>query len=346
MTRLAVITQAVDDDDPVLSATVPKLRALAARLEELVVVTGRAGRHDLPPNVRVVSFGASDRVRRGARYFAAVAPLLARRRVDALLAHMSPIYLVLAAPLARPARVPLLLWYTHPHASRTLRIASGLASRRLTADATSFPLAVGAVSIGHGIDVEAFTCREPAAERPLDVLALGRYSAVKGYESILRATRRAVERGVELTVTIHGPVSNEAERRHRDQLERLRDELGLERHVFLLDPLPPPAARRRLGEADALVSNTRIGSADKAVLEACASCVPPIASTWRDVVPESLRFEAGDEAGLAERLRELAAVPAAERARLGRELRELVAARHSADSWADAVVRVAREAAE
>nr|MBA2383256.1 glycosyltransferase [Actinomycetota bacterium] len=44
-------------------------------------------------------------------------------------------------------------------------------------------------------------------------------------------------------------------------------------------------------------------------------------------------------------IRELAALPVAERARLGRELRELVSARHSVESWADAVVRVAREAA-
>ena len=345
MTRLAVITQAVDDDDPVLSATVPKLRALAARVDQLVVVTGRSGRHDLPPNVRVVPFGAPGRVRRGVRYVAAVAPLVTRRKVDAVVAHMSPIYLVLAAPLARPARVPLLLWYTHPHASPTLRLAAALASRRLTADATSFPLAATAVAIGHGIDVGAFRCRETGAEGPLDVLALGRYSSVKGYESILQATRRVLDEGVELTVTIHGPVSNEPERRHRAELERLRDELRLERDVRLLDALPPLEARRRLGEADALVSNTRSGSADKAVLEACASCVPPIASTWRNVVPESLRFEAGDEVGLAARLHELAALPAAERARLGRELRELVATSHSVDSWAEAVVRIAREAA-
>jgi glycosyltransferase involved in cell wall biosynthesis len=343
--RLAVITQAVDADDPLLGATVPKLKALAARVDELVVVAGRLGRHDLPPEVRVRSFEASGKVTRGRRYAAAVGPLLARRRVDAVLVHMSPIYLVLAAPLALPARVPLLLWYTHPHASPTLRVAAALAARRLTADESSFPRAARADAIGHGIDVNAFACAGLRPERPLDVLALGRYGAVKGYPVVLRAVRRALDEGVRLTLTVHGPVSNEAERRHRAELEHLRDELGLGERVVLGDALTAVAARERLAAADVLVSATRAGSADKAVLEACASCVPPLASTWRSLLPERLRFEAGDEAGLAARLGELAELDGAERERLGRELRSSVVERHSVERWADAVVRAACEAA-
>ena len=40
--RLVVVTQQVDPSSPVLGATVPKLRALAARVDELVVLTDSA----------------------------------------------------------------------------------------------------------------------------------------------------------------------------------------------------------------------------------------------------------------------------------------------------------------
>src|SRR3712207_8543280 len=49
----------------------------------------------------------------------------------AVLAHMCPIYAALAAPLARALGVPVLLWYTHPHASaRSEEHTSELQSRQ------------------------------------------------------------------------------------------------------------------------------------------------------------------------------------------------------------------------
>ncbi|MDQ3161365.1 MAG: glycosyltransferase family 4 protein [Actinomycetota bacterium] len=341
-----MITQVIDAEDPVLAATVPKLRALAARCDELVVLAGRVGVHDLPANCTIRRFEAGGKLGRGASFVAAIAPHVLRRRVDAVLAHMCPIYLVLVAPLAKPFGVPLLLWYTHPHASRTLRLASMLASVRTTATASSYPLPAPARAIGHGIDVDAFGCRgRNGVEAPLDVLALGRYSAVKGYGAVLRAVHRAAESGVEARLTIHGSTLNDGERRERLALERLRAELGLEGRVDLHDALPPAEARERLSRADVLVSNTVRGSADKAVLEACASCVPALASTWPDLLPEPLRFEQDDVAALAARLGELAEMGSERRAELGDTLRAVVVERHSTASWADAIVLAAREAA-
>ena len=43
---------------------------------------------------------------------------------DVVVAHMIPVYVLLAAPLVRPRRIPLLLWYTHWKASAILRAAT------------------------------------------------------------------------------------------------------------------------------------------------------------------------------------------------------------------------------
>jgi len=96
--KLVVITQRVDPDDPALGATVPMLRALAERVDELVVLTLSARDASLPENVRVKVIAAPPPVLRGARFAAALVPEL-RPRPVAVLAHMSPIYAVLAAPL-------------------------------------------------------------------------------------------------------------------------------------------------------------------------------------------------------------------------------------------------------
>jgi hypothetical protein len=96
--------------------------------------------------------------------------------------------------------------------------------------------------------------------------------------------------------------------------------------------------------ADVLVNNMRAGATDKVVYEACASCVPALASNpaFDSLLPDELRFDRDDPRSLADRLAGLARRAPEERRGLGHELREKVAASHSVGSWADAVVEAAR----
>ncbi|MFL5955234.1 MAG: glycosyltransferase family 4 protein [Gaiellaceae bacterium] len=313
--KLAVVTQAVDAEDPVLGATVPKLRALADRLDELVVLTLRTGEHDLPENVRVKSIAASNQALRGVRFVAALAP----ERPDAVLAHMAPIYAVLAAPLARP----VLLWFTHPQDSRLLRAATRVSRAVLTVDERSFPFASPKVrAIGHGIDVARFACREATDREPLRALALGRFSPVKNYDVI----QRGVDRVEGVDVEFVGPVLSADDERVRSSLRGTRDAVPWSRVPELF------------GEFDVFVSATKAGSADKAVYEAAASCLPVLASSpaLASLLPDELRFASEDE--LVARLE---ALKTADRGALGRSLRERVVRDHSVEHWADEVLRAA-----
>jgi glycosyltransferase involved in cell wall biosynthesis len=314
---------------------VPKIRALAARLDEVVVLALSAVPGVLPDNCRVKTFDARTRLARGARFEAALVPELARRPA-ALLAHMSPIYALLAAPLARPLGVRVLLWYvqwrTNPKLERAVR-ASNLV---LTADVRSFPATTSKVRpIGHGIDIERFACTGPRARPRLRLLALGRYSPVKDYDVMVRALA-----DVDAELTIHGSCETELDRRTRTEVEQLVAELGLGDKVTLGDPVEPSSVPGLLADADALLNATR-GGADKAVYEACASCRPAFASapSFADLLPNELRFAGADE--LASRLEAFASTQADARAALGRQLRERVQRDHSVDTWADRVLEAA-----
>ena len=160
MRKLIVVTQQVDPASAVLGATVPKLRALAERVDELVVLTDSAAEGALPDNVAIRTFSASRRARRGMRFESALARELSRRpRPSAVLAHMCPIYAVLAAPLARPTGVKVLLWFTHWRRSALLSTATRASSKVLSVDERTFPLQTRKlVAIGHGIDVSDLPC--------------------------------------------------------------------------------------------------------------------------------------------------------------------------------------------
>ena len=125
MRRLVFITQRVDAQDPILAATIPQIRALAARVEELVVLAQSGNAQGLPADVSLHTFGAPARLARGLRFERELTRVLP---ADAVVAHMVPLYVVLAAPLVRARGIPLLLWFTHWRASPLLRVAERLAT--------------------------------------------------------------------------------------------------------------------------------------------------------------------------------------------------------------------------
>ena len=336
--RLVFITQEVDPQSPVLGATVAKIAALAARVDEITVLADRGIHGVLPANCAVHPFASRTKPGRGVRFETALARALrGSPRPAAVVAHMCPIYAVLAAPLARPLGVNVLLWFTHWRASRLLRLAERVSTSVITVEPSTFPLrSRKVVAIGHGIDPAAFPCVERVQDGTIDLLMLGRTSPAKGLETVIRAVAQVD--GARLTQA--GPSLTDEEQAHRVELERLAAELGVADRVVIADPVPRTDVARMLGAADALVNNMRAGATDKVVYEAASTCLPVLASnpSLSGFLPESLRFPRDDADALAGRIRSL---PVLDLAALGRELRARVESEHSVDHWAGRVVDLA-----
>jgi glycosyltransferase involved in cell wall biosynthesis len=327
MRRLVFITQQVDPEHAALANTVRKVATLGAGVDELVVLADGVVPDAMPAGARFRSFRSGVKIGRDLRFEAALAREL-RPRPLAVVAHMCPIFAVLAAPLVRPLGIPLLLWFTHWRPSRLLVLAERVSTFVITVDRRSFPIASEkVVPIGHGIDVDEFRCADRVPAARLRVVALGRTSPAKGFETIVRAAALA-----DVDLELRGPSSTEEERAERRRLQQLGA------HVEA--PIPHAEIPALLRDKDVLVNNMREGALDKVVYEAAATCMPVLASNsgFEDVLPPELRFRREDPEELAEKLRWLAG---ADRAALGRELRGRVEARHSLVHWAEEVLRVA-----
>jgi glycosyltransferase involved in cell wall biosynthesis len=336
--RLVFVTQQVDPEHPALAATIPKIAALAQRLDEVVVLADSAVSGALPANCRIRTFGAGSKVGRGLRFERALAAEL-RERPLGVVAHMAPVFAVLAAPLARPLRVPVVLWYTHWHASPTLRLAARLVNAIVSVDRRSFPLDSAKVhAIGHGIDLSEFECARPESHEGVNALALGRYSEAKGLDVVLRALRLALDRGLDVRLEVHGPALNRAERAQRAELERLAEELELGDRAVLSDAVPRRDLPALFAGSDVLVNNMRAGAPDKVVYEAAASCLPVVASNpvFDTLLPDNARFEREDPASLADALTLFD--------RDGSSLRAQVERDHSVEHWAEGLIDVVERA--
>lgn len=354
MSGIAFVTQTLDPDDAVLGATVGMVRGLAGRFDRVWVIANevRAACGDLGPNVMIRPLGKErgrGRLARGSTYLRSIAEIV-RTRPAAVLAHMCPVYLNLAAPIAKPARVPLLLWFAHPAKSPSLRVSEGLADAILTSLPGAYPHPGPKVHvIGQALDLSMFpfSPREDFGDG-LALLAVGRTSPSKGFPTILRAVAIARDAGLDVTLRIVGPSTTKAERRHRLELERLIGILGLAEAVRLGQGAPRSRIPDVIRDCDALVNATVGGSGDKTLLEAMAIGRPvmvsnPAFSELIEALPLALSFREGDPEGLAARLLGLRSTAPELRIEAARLLRRRVEEGHSLEHWASSVAAIVDE---
>lgn len=348
MTKLIFITQVVDPSDPNLGATRAKIAALARRVDEVVVLCVRGTADVLPANCRVRSFGGAKRWQRAYRYLSALNEET-RDKPVAVVGHMVPLYTVVAAPIVRARRIPLMLWYTHWKAHGVLRLASLVCTQLLSLDVRSFPMRSRKVhGIGHGIDLNEFPCQplNPSAGRPLRVMSLGRYTAPKKLDELIEGVRIARDRGLDVRIDVYGTTGAPSLEAYKRELEEMVARPEYRDFATVGGAIPRTDLPPIYGEADIVASD--FISPDKIVLEACSSCRPVLASdksfdTLFVGIEPPLAFERGRPESFADRLEALAALSDEERHALGEELRERVRTQHSVETWADAIIRLARQ---
>lgn len=344
--RLLVMNMAMDADDPILGFTTSWVNALAARCEQVDVLTMRRGALRVAPNVRVASLGAEhgwSRARRLRRLAVLAERLVDPDRVDAVFVHMSTLLAIAAGPFARTRGVPLTLWYAHGSANPRLRVAARLADNVVTSTRAGFPLTdPEPIVVGQGIDAARHRPRPP--DTPPRILIFGRISRRKHVDVALRAVAAASRD--DLVTEIVGP---EWDAGYVAELRSLIADLGMADRVVWHGAVAPDDVPDVLAGATALVTASATGSLDKTTLEALAAGVPVIAANTscaavvRRIDPALARSRTPEDlaAGLDWVLRRSQDQHEVLRA----AGRDLVAREHSLDALAERLMRVVTSAA-
>jgi glycosyltransferase involved in cell wall biosynthesis len=346
-----LVTQLIDPDDPVLGVITAQVEALRPHCERLVVIANHVG--SVPPSLAstVQSLGKErglGRLHRGLRYQRLLMRAARGPKPVTLIAHMCPEYLNLAGPIAKAFDMRTVLWFAHPRQSGTLRRAERRADRIITSLPGAYPYRDTDVrAIGQAVDVDRFPVTAIPVTEPRTVLALGRTSPVKGYATLVQAMALARDRGADLRLAIVGPSTNEAERRHREELAGSIAALGLEDRVRLEPAVAPKDVPDLLRSCTAVMNVTAAGSGDKTVFEAMAASRPVFVldGAFNELVadvPLTL-VHSGTPESVSDCLVRIAHAAPHELETTARILRGRVESGHSLRSWTDAVAEVARE---
>jgi len=189
------------------------------------------------------------------------------KRINLVFAHMCPEFVLCAAPICKIFRIPIILWYLHPHVDLKLKLAHSLVVKVVTGSVYGFRInSSKRVCIGHGIYIPRMKPRmETGAGRQI-ILCVGRVSRIKNFETAIKAMARVSQLHSDAELHIVGPVYD---RKYFKDLQKLVDKLSLEGRVRFIGPV----AHSRIGQyylQSTLFVQTRAVSLDKAPLEAMA----------------------------------------------------------------------------
>ncbi len=344
--NLLLMNLGMDANHTALGFTTQWTNALARRSEHVSVITMFAGRLELEPNVTVHSLGKElgySEPRRLAEFYRLLFRILRERPIDVCFAHNTPLFTALFAPIGKPRRIPLLLWYAHGAVSKRLRVAHFLADRCVTSTAGGFRLPSNKLRIlGQGIDTEVF--RPPDARRrdyDATAISIGRLTRVKRVDELMAAVALARRQlGGELRLELTGGPLTAADQDYVELLHREAASLGIEDAVDFAGPVPFDQIPARYHHGSLFLNLSASSALDKATLEAMASgCIPisdnesfarmASAHGFEQLVPDP-----GPE-GMADAIVAARRLPPAEREELQTRLRGIVEAEHSLSALAD-----------
>jgi glycosyltransferase involved in cell wall biosynthesis len=259
---------------------------------------------------------------------------MARGPYDAALVFQIPETALALGPLLKTRKTPLYLWYAHRATPAALRAALPFTRQVFTSHKNALRLPTRKrVVIGQGIDTDRFSPGREGPSDPATIVCVGRISPIKNPQALIQAARHLGERC--RFRFIGDPLGS----RDKAYFDRIKARAGPT--VRFDRAIPPDRMPELYRTATATVNLAPTGALDKAALEAMACAVPTLAcnESFRDILPSSLRFRAGDAKDLASKLKDVLEMSGPQRKKLGGTLRDVIVKHHGLERFMDAVVR-------
>jgi len=353
--KLLIVTQAVDENDPVLGFFTNWLAVFATRFSRIEVICLREGKHALPENVRIWSLGKEKTARESARAdvlsdmiyhitrrivfsfrFVSLVWRL-RHEYDAVLVHMNPEYVILGGAWWRAAGKKVALWYNHPHKGVRFTLAALLANKLFYTSPYAAPAGrAKAIRMPAGIDTMLFSPPSSSAKRERALVYVqGRVAPSKRVDAMLRAVRTLREKIPAARIVLAGPVDPNYDEMLRWEFEDLVKANAL----TFAGSVPNAKSPANFSAAGVSMNLAASGHFDKSVLEALACETPVIVSSkaFAGIIPPRLTVPENDAAALAKALSAVITMPEVEYHELGVTLRSAVVDTQSLDKLADAL---------
>ena len=341
--RLLLVTQVVDNDDPVLGFFHQWIEELAGRFSHVIVICLKEGTHMLPDNVRVYSLGKENgsrsRISYAVRFLSLVYRL--RREYDAVLVHMNQEYVLIAGWLWKILGKRTHLWRNHYAGSFLTDIAAVFCAKVFCTSRYSYTARYRrTIFMPVGVDAARFS-PDGAERTPRSILFLARMSPSKRAELLIEALALLKEEDIAFEAALYGEPAAGGERYYETLKEAVRAR-GLEPEVRFKGAVKHEDAPGVFRAYEIFVNCSPSGMLDKTLFEAAASGTIALGSSkdWEQLCGVRFCFDATPQS-LADKLAEILALSPQARSEAAHQLGTVAKAQDLA-ALGEALVREIR----
>jgi len=365
--NILIITQKIDKNDGYFGFFHGWLAEFAKACGHVTAIGLEVGMHDLPPNVKVYSLGKESNKSR-LQY---ISRLLRyswreRRQYDVVLAHMSPLYVIVGWPLWKLLGKRIGMWYVHRHVDLKLRISAKLADVIFTAVPESFRMKSSKVHyMGQAVPLEKYRKEarstedgvrstkgkaDASAARPFTIVSIGRITPIKNLDILVEAAATLRDKGIMTHIDLVGDPVQPTDHACKAALVKLIAERKMGDQVTFVGSVPNKDIPAWYWQSDLSINLCPTGGLDKAVLESMAASTPVMVSNraFKDYYgqyADRMVFAERDAADLARKLEAYIGSSAADKAAITAKLLHEVEARSSLSALIGRIVSILGERA-
>jgi glycosyltransferase involved in cell wall biosynthesis len=309
--KLLMITRKVDKDDAQVGFAFNWINKLSQKVDQLKVICLEKGNIDnLSNNIEVFSLGkenGKNRIKEFINFQKGALKFI--KQVDGVFCHQNPEYTILIAPYAKLFRKRIVCFYGHKAINWRVKLMHFFSNKVVTSSEGGFQINSSKRKIiGQGIDTDLFKPDINKKEsKELKIIAVGRISPIKNYETLIKATKILKNKGLDLTVNIAGPVLLEKQKEYLNELKQLVKKEKLENQVHFLGGTIQLETVKLYQNSDLSVNLCPTGAPDKVGFEAMACAIPLLACNYSYVknfgpYSEQLLFKEKNPKDLAEKI--------------------------------------------
>lgn len=332
--KLLIVTQVVDQYDPVLGFFCRWIEKFAQQCEQVIVIGLRVGDYRLPANVQVLSLGKESGHSRW-KYLGRLGRYLWRERqhYDTVLVHMNQEYVLLAGWLWCLQGKKVAMWRNHHAGSWLTDVAAWFCDKIFCTSKFSYAAKYRqTVLMPVGIDRTLFKPNLSIQKKSNSILFLARMSPVKRPDVLLIALEKLKQQGEVFTADFYGaPLPLDS-----DYYQRLKTYVAtnnLSRQVRFHGAVTHEAIVSIYHRAHIFVNLSPSGMYDKTIFEAAACGALPLSSNinLQGEIDKRLLFREADPVDLAQQLKVLLSLTPAEAEVLQHQVEHYVESKHSLD---------------
>ncbi|MCX6813450.1 MAG: glycosyltransferase family 4 protein [Candidatus Azambacteria bacterium] len=340
--KLLIITQKYDFNDSNLGVFIDWWDKLAEKTEKVYILALEKHSEPTKANMEVISMG-KERGRGFLRNFFGFYAGLFKTigKIDTILVHMIPKYIILAAPVVLIYKKPTYLWYTGVSVHWQLRLAVLFCKKVFTAHEAAMRINTPKrIITGHGIDVGKFQIpnSKPQIHDEITILSIGRITPSKGHDLIIKACADLIKSGYNLKLKIIGGAIQNYHQKYFEFLKKLVRDLKIDKRIEFSGPVSYDKMPEYFQNAEILINTVPFGGLDKVILEAMASGVIPLTSNsafltvFSKSIARNLVFKEGDIEDLKIKLRYVLDKKLYQDEALRYELRNIIVQNHNFDN--------------